>query len=128
MIKFDHMGIKARDIDKSVKFYSEIFGFEIKERLQLVGHEFLFMGFIGDDVSVIEIEQAGEKDTAQDVNSTAGMGHFAFVVDNMDEIMERVEKFGAKVVIPPIQLREDRRIAYIEDPDGSRVQMIEFVK
>jgi hypothetical protein len=27
----------------------------------------------------------------------------------------------------PIQLRADRKIAFIEDPDGVRIQLIEFV-
>lgn len=123
MMRLDHVGIRARDVDASVRFYTEALGLTILERLTLVGREFIFVG--GPDVR-IEIEKAGDDDAAQDAAS-AGQGHFALVVDKLDERIARLRERGAKIIIPPVKLRDDRRIAFIADPDGARIQLIEFV-
>jgi len=122
VMRLDHIGIAARDIQKSLDFYINALGLRELERLQLVGREFIF---VGNDQTRIEIEAAPE--LASVPQQPCGLGHMALIVNNLNEIVERVRSRGHKVPVPPIQLRPDRRIAFIEDPDGARIQLIEFV-
>ena len=121
-MRLDHIGIAARDIQKSLDFYINALGLKELERLQLVGREYVF---VGNDQTRIEIESAPE--LASVPQNPCGLGHMALVVTNLNEIVERVRSHGHKVVVPPIQLRPNSRISFIEDPDGVRIQLIENV-
>ncbi len=122
-MRLDHVGIASRDVEKSLDFYINVLGLEELERLDLVGRTFIF---VGNEQTRIEIEVASEG--ARVADEPCGLGHMALVVENLDELVERVKNKGHKVLVPPIQLREDRRIAFVADPDGARIQLIEFIK
>jgi lactoylglutathione lyase len=117
------VGIKAKDIEKSVDFYTRILGFRVLEEIEVLNTIYTF---VGDETTRIEIEQAAPNDTMIDVNTQSGLYHIAFIVKDIDSLAEKLKKEGVKFVMEPIQLREDRKIAFIEDPDGVRIQLIDF--
>jgi len=122
-LRFDHVGIKSKDVNKSVDFYTRILGFEVIEELELLGRTYIF---VGNADTKIEIEEANPDDQRIDVNSSFGLYHIALVVKEVDALAERLKGDGVKFILEPIQLREDRKIAFIEDPDGVRIQLIDF--
>lgn len=122
-MRFDHVGIKSKDIKKSVDFYTRILGFEVLEEVEVLNSIYTF---VGDETTRIEIEQAAPNDKMIDVNTQYGLYHIAFIVKDIDSLAERLKKDGVKFIMEPIQLREDRKIAFIEDPDGVRIQLIDF--
>ncbi|MBN1573720.1 MAG: VOC family protein [Deltaproteobacteria bacterium] len=122
-LRFDHVGIKSKDIKKSVDFYTRILGFEVLEEVEVLNSIYTF---VGDETTRIEIEQAAPNDKMIDVNTQYGLYHIAFIVKDIDSLAERLKKDGVKFIMEPIQLREDRKIAFIEDPDGVRIQLIDF--
>jgi len=122
-VRFDHIGIKSHDVEKSLDFYTRILGFQILERIDMVGRSFYF---IGNDDTRIEIEDANPGDVRLDCSTGYGLYHIALVVKDIDALAERLKKEGVKFIMEPIQLREDRKIAFIEDPDGVNIQLIDF--
>jgi lactoylglutathione lyase len=122
-LRFDHIGIKSKDVKKSIDFYTRILGFEVLEEVEVLNSTYTF---VGDATTRIEIEQAAPNDEMIDVNTQYGLYHLAFVVKNIDSLAERLKRDGVKFIMDPIQLREDRKIAFIEDPDGVRIQLIDF--
>jgi lactoylglutathione lyase len=123
-VYFDHLGIKSADVAKSLDFYTRILGFEILERLEMVGRVFYF---VGNDRTRIEIEDANPGDEMIRVDKGYGLYHMALVVEGLDGLAARLKKEGVRFILEPIQLRPDRKIAFIEDPDGVRIQLIEFL-
>jgi lactoylglutathione lyase len=119
-----HSGIKSADIDKSLDFYTRILGLEILEKIDLVGRRFYF---IGNDKTRIEIEQSNPGDEMILVDKGFGLYHLAFAVDDLEGLVARLKAESVKFIMEPMQLRADRKIAFIEDPDGVRIQLIEFV-
>ena len=119
-----HSGIKSADINKSIDFYTRILGLEILEKIDLVGRSFYF---IGNDRTRIEIEQANPGDEMILVDKGFGLYHLAFAVENIEELAVRLKCESVRFIMEPVQLRPDRKIAFIEDPDGVRIQLIEFV-
>jgi lactoylglutathione lyase len=119
-----HSGIKSADINKSIDFYTRILGLEILEKIDLVGRSFYF---IGNDRTRIEIEQANPGDEMILVDKGFGLYHLAFAVENIEELAARLKRESVRFIMEPVQLRPDRKIAFIEDPDGVRIQLIEFV-
>ena len=122
-MRFDHIGIKSHDVEKSLDFYTRILGFQILERIDMVGRSFYF---IGNDDTRIEIEDANPGDVRLDCSTGYGLYHIALVVKDIDALAERLKKEEVKFIMEPIQLREDRKIAFIEDPDGVNIQLIDF--
>ena len=119
-----HSGIKSADIDRSLDFYTRIMGLEILERIDLVGRRFYF---IGNDNTRIEIEQSNPGDEMINVDTGYGLYHLAFAVEDLEALAARLKAESVKFIMEPMQLRADRKIAFIEDPDGVRIQLIEFV-
>ena len=119
-----HSGIKSADINKSIDFYTRILGLEVLEKIDLVGRSFYF---IGNDRTRIEIEQANPGDEMILVDKGFGLYHLAFAVENIEKLAARLKAESVRFIMEPVQLRPDRKIAFIEDPDGVRIQLIEFV-
>lgn len=42
MKRIDHVGLQVKDIDVSIRFYTEIIGLELKDRVQAYGIEAAF--------------------------------------------------------------------------------------
>jgi lactoylglutathione lyase len=119
-----HSGIKSADIDKSLDFYTRILALEVLERIDLVGRRFYF---IGNDKTRIEIEQSNPGDEMINVDKGYGLYHLAFAVEDLEGLAARLKAESVRFIMEPMQLRADRKIAFIEDPDGVRIQLIEFV-
>jgi catechol 2,3-dioxygenase-like lactoylglutathione lyase family enzyme len=52
------------------------------------------------------------------------LDHVAFVVDEMDALLERLHRAGVKVLLEPYAFG-DTRAFMIEDPDGLAIELIE---
>ncbi len=118
------MGIKAADIKKSLDFYTRLMGLEIIETVDL-GKPFIF---VGNEHTLIEIEEANPNDERINVDLGYGPNHMAFMVDDVVSLVEKMKGEGVKIIMEPIQLRPDRKVSFIEDPDGWRIQFIELLK
>jgi len=122
-VRFDHVGIKTHDVEKSLDFYTRILGFRILEKVDMVGRSFYF---VGNDETSIEIEDANPGDVRLDSSTGYGLYHIALIVKDIDALAERLKADGVTFIMEPIQLREDRKIAFIEDPDGVAIQLIDL--
>lgn len=123
--RFDHLGLKVKDVDRAVDFYTRILGFRHLETVQVGGKDFIF---VGDDRVRIEIEPALEGSHPPDNNFGTGIQHLAFLVDDLEAEAARLKSLGVKFILGPAQFRPDRKIAFFEDPEGTRIQMIQMLK
>ncbi len=124
-MKFDHYGLKVKDVARSLDFYTRVLGLRRLETVTIGGRDF---EFVGDDCIRIEIEPAMEGSHPPDNNLGAGIMHMAFLVDDLEAEAGRLKALGVKWVLGPAQFRPDRKIAFFEDPDGVRIQLIQMLK
>lgn len=120
-MRIHHYGINAMDTDKSLDFYTRVLGFKQEETIVLGGQNFYF---VGDGNICIEIEKAWTPGASQFDN---GLSHMALAVDDLEDTAARLKAEGVKFLVEPSQFRPDRKIAFIEDPDGVKIQLIEFL-
>ena len=123
-MRLDHVGIRAKDIKQALAFYTEVLGLEHLETIEILGNQYYF---VGNEQTRIEIEQAPAQADWEPVER-GGLQHFALIVEDLEALFRRLRERGVKVIIPPSRFRPDRKIAFIEDPDGSRIQLIELLK
>jgi len=124
-LKFDHYGLKVKDVNRSVDFYTRVLGFRKLETIRIGNQSF---EFVGNDRVRIEIEPALPDSHPPDNNLGLGIMHMAFQVEDLEAEATRLKALGVKFILGPAQFRPDRKIAFIEDPDGSRIQLIQMLE
>ena len=125
-MRFLHTMLRVGDLDKSIAFYSEVLGMKLLRRNDYPGGKFTlaFIGY-GDESEHTVIELTHNWDTKHyDLGSA--YGHIAVEVADAYKACEEVKKRGYKVVreAGPMQ-HGSTVIAFIEDPDGYKVEFIQ---
>ena len=129
-MKFLHSMIRAYDVQKTMDFYTKLFGLKLNRKADL---EDCSLYYLIDENSGIEIEitENFEKPENKYVVGEA-FGHFAFEVDNFDEFSKKVKDFGYEYLYEPFDMDlkyengvETIKIAFIHDPDGNEIEIIE---
>ena len=122
-----HTMIRVFDLDKSIAFYTGKLGMTLLRRKDYPSGEFTlaFVGY-GDEESnaVIELTHNwGQKEPYQLVTA---FGHLAIGVPDIYGTCERLAKDGVKIPRPPGPMKHGGSvIAFIEDPDGYKIELIE---
>lgn len=121
-----HIMIRVKDIQKSLDFYTKLFDMEIDSKRRL---EDCWLYFLEDKKSGIQIELTYNDETPQDgYNIGNGFGHFAFYVESMDEFTKKLHANGYEYLYEPFDLNgKGSMIAFIKDPDGYEIELIEKV-
>ena len=122
-----HTMIRVFDLEKSIDFYTRHLGMKLLRRKDYPNGEFTlaFVGYGGEeDHSVIELTHNwGQK---QPYALGTGFGHLAIGVPDIYGTCERLAKEGIKIPRPPGPMKHGTTvIAFIEDPDGYKIEMIE---
>lgn len=125
-MKLLHAMIRVKDIDKSLKFYTELLDMKITEKRRL---DDCWLYFLTDKEESCQIELTYNDDTPENGYTIGnGFGHFAFAVDSMKYFTEKLNKLGYKYLYEPFDLTgKGSMIAFIQDPDGYEVELIEKV-
>lgn len=122
-----HVMIRVFDLDKSLDFYTRLLGMKLLRKNDFPGGEFTlaFVGY-GDesDHTVVELTHNwGQKEPYEVGN---GFGHIALAVPDIYGVCDALAKDGVKITRPPGPMMHGTTvIAFIEDPDGYKIELIE---
>jgi lactoylglutathione lyase len=121
-----HTMIRVGDLERSLSFYTEALGMTVLRRTDYPGGRFTlaFVGY-GDESESAVIELTHNWDTAgYDLGN--GFGHIAVGVDDIGAACERVREHGGRVTREPGPMKHGATvIAFVEDPDGYKIEFIE---
>lgn len=135
-----HFGIVVSDIEKSLKFYRDLLGFQIKiDALEEGPFIDTILGFnhakvrtvkmATDDGNLIELlwyqSPKGKKMENKEIFDI-GASHPAFTIENLDNEYQRLKKNGVQFIAPP-QISPDKKakVAFCYDPDGVPIELVE---
>ncbi len=125
-MKFLHTMIRVKDIKKSLDFYTKVLDMNIDSTMRL---DDCRLYFLSDKDKTCQIELTFNDDTpANGYEIGNGFGHFAFGVESLDEFTKKLENLGYEYLYPPFDLNgKGSMIAFIQDPDGYEIELIEKV-
>ena len=125
-MKFLHSMIRVKDINSSLKFYTELLNMKLEHSKRLEDCE---LYFLSDEEGTCQIELTYNDETPEDgYKNGNAFGHFAFSVDSLDEFTEKMNALGYEYLYEPFDLNgKGSRIAFITDPDGNEIELIEKV-
>ena len=120
-----HTMLRVGDLDRSIKFYTEVLGMKLLRRKDYPDGEFTlaFIGY-GDeaDNTVIELTYNWGQDR-YDVGS--GFGHIALEVDDVYQATDEIRTRGGKIIRDAGPMNAGTTIiSFVEDPDGYQIELI----
>ena len=121
-----HTMIRVGDLERSLCFYTEVLGMKLLRRKDYPDGKFTlaFIGY-GDESehAVIELTYNWGVDKYELGNA---FGHIAVGVTDIYKTCEEIKKRGGKVVREAGPMKHGSTvIAFVEDPDGYRIELIE---
>ncbi len=122
-----HTMLRVGDLDKSIAFYCDVLGMNLLRRKDYPGGEFT-LAFVGygeeKDNTVIELTYNWG---VEEYDLGKGYGHIALGVDDIYSTCDRIKAQGGKVSREPGAMKHGSTvIAFVEDPDGYKIELIQL--
>jgi lactoylglutathione lyase len=121
-----HTMLRVGDLERSIAFYTDVLGMRLLRRQDYPDGRFTlaFVGF-GPESEQAAVELTHNWDTKAYELGT-GFGHVALEVPDAAQACAQVKQRGGKVVREAGPMKHGKTvIAFVEDPDGYKIELIE---
>ena len=122
-----HTMLRVSDLESSISFYTELLGMELLRKQEFPGGKFTlaFVGYGSEESNtVIELTYNWKQSKLYDLGD--GYGHIALGVPDIHSTCDQLRTAGAKIVRDPGPMKHGTTvIAFVEDPDGYKIELIE---
>ncbi|MCE2615090.1 MAG: VOC family protein [Nitrosopumilus sp. (ex Thoosa mismalolli)] len=113
----DHINMNVKNLDDSIAFYKNLFGFEIRKADNSQNKLDAPSKIIGNDSIKLCLYEV------PDMSTKGGIAHFGFSIENFDDILQKCKEFNVQVLYDgPIDWEKSRSI-YIVDPSGYELEL-----
>ncbi|XP_073000489.1 probable lactoylglutathione lyase, chloroplastic [Typha latifolia] len=121
-----HVVYRVGDLDKTIKFYTECLGMKLLRKRDIPEEKYTnaFLGYGPEDSHfVVELTYNYGIDK-YDIGTA--FGHFGIAVEDVAKTVELVKAKGGKVTREPGPVKGGKTvIAFVEDPDGYKFELLE---
>ena len=117
-LKLNHLHMKTRDADKTVRFYVDTFGAKIVNKSPRGGYRIDLLGLELNVTPFLEDQKREQK---------YGMEHIAIDTDELDNVVEKLKAQGIHILEETV-VSGGRRVCFFEGPDGVQLEFIEMKK
>ncbi|HET6734647.1 VOC family protein [Mycobacterium sp.] len=135
-LRFSHLVVGVTDMDRALAFYQGLLGMDVVFDQLLGGqpfdhalggtssHQGRAVGGVVGGV-MLELLSLGSSPTGRPSRSTVGNQNISLSVTDLDDTHRRVTAAGCEPEQAPFEI-ESVRMFFVKDPDGTRVEFIEF--
>lgn len=121
-----HTMIRVGDLDRSIRFYTDVLGMKLLRQQDYPDGKFT-LAFVGygpeSEHAVIELTY---NYGVEKYDLGTGFGHIALEVEDAYQACDDIKKRGGKVVRAAGPMKHGTTvIAFVEDPDGYRIELIQ---
>ena len=121
-----HTMLRVGDLDRSLKFYTEVLGMRLLRRADFPDGKFTlaFVGYQSEvEGAVLELTFNWGVDK-YDIGT--GYGHVALEVDDACAACDEIKRRGGTVTREAGPMKHDSTvIAFVQDPDGYKIELIQ---
>ncbi len=122
-----HTMMRVQDLERSLAFYTDIIGMQVLRRQDYPGGRFTlaFVGY-GPEESHTVLELTHNWDQSEPYSQGDAWGHIALAVSDIYGMCKRLAAADVSIPRPPGPMKHGKTvIAFIEDPDGYKIELIE---
>ncbi|MFT4000468.1 MAG: VOC family protein [Rhizobium sp.] len=120
-----HLAIKVKDLGASLEFYRDRLGLQEMHRLERADGTAWIVYLRITDRQFLELFPGADSDRAPGPDAN-GTNHFCLTIDNLDVAAAKLERAGIALTSPIKSGLDGNRGAWIEDPDGNRIELMEM--
>lgn len=122
--KLEHVALMVDNIDESIKFYTEVFGFQLKTRGENAEKAMAFLIHPGD--SDMEVELVEDFKDKEGYSEKGKVNHLAFTVENMDEAVSYCKDKGLEFINNPgVNAVTGAKSVFFYGPSRELLQLIQ---
>ena len=143
---FSHIGVCVTDLDRSIRFYTQVFGFAQLYQLDFDNNEvaatmeqdgkFRSAMLIRDDIRIELLQWVDVSTTGSGQRkpmTELGFTHLSFRVEDVDGLTQEILDAGGhflestRTVLGDVEDPTSGRFIYLTDPDGTRIELMQNV-
>jgi lactoylglutathione lyase len=125
---FVHTSIRTSNIERSIDFYSKFFGLKLLSRHEIkqTNAEIAFLQDAEAKGCTLELTFfLNQNNFVQPAYEERLFDHLGFEVADLNKTLEAMRKENVVITDEPFKFNEKTTIAFIEDPDGTLIELIE---
>ncbi|MDQ3822450.1 MAG: VOC family protein [Actinomycetota bacterium] len=116
--------VYAADVERSLAFYRDLFGFELVYRWPPDGApDFAFLRLDPLGIALAAHSAPEELLGRSPVAGSPPRFELCIYADDVDRAAEDLARGGARILVPPTDQPWGERLLYVEDPDGNPIQV-----
>jgi catechol 2,3-dioxygenase-like lactoylglutathione lyase family enzyme len=110
----NHIGVTVSNLEESIKFYKELFDFDMIDKVSGPGLAFMRVA----DITIGLYESPGYK------SSDNSKSRISFYVDEEDfeDAVDEIQKRDLEIVFGPENIRKGKTVVFL-DPDGNQIEL-----
>jgi catechol 2,3-dioxygenase-like lactoylglutathione lyase family enzyme len=135
-----HVGISVRDMQRALRFYRDLLGFEVEwehqdrggpEMARVVGladvraHMAMLKGY-GGRIELFLYDNPKGREAGPRRQCDFGLIHFGLTVQDIWALYEQLLAAGVEFNCPPQVLRPGVTATYMKDPEGNTIELVEY--
>ncbi|HEY3378903.1 MAG TPA: VOC family protein [Armatimonadota bacterium] len=120
--RIDHVELVPSDVERTIKFYTDILGFTLTERIPVNAPPLLEVVFLRLQDTMVEFLVMSDPIPTVKSPNQIGYHCLALEVDDMDQTIADLQAKGVEITWGPVSLGPAKR-AEIHDPDGLPIEL-----
>jgi lactoylglutathione lyase len=124
-VRFGHVAFRVSDVERSTRWYADAFGAKKIFHAKQEGErpELMFLEFARGQC--VEFFTNG-RNRVEPPPNPIGYLHFCLLVDDLSSALQQLASMNVRPDRGPFTGRAGQRIAFISDPDGNSIELMEI--
>ena len=127
----DHFAFQVSDLDASIEFYVRVLGLELifREKDEEHHEAYAFLELEGCNLELLQMLDKNNEPIAMASReiSPPYCPHLALGTDNLEVVMEQLERKKIAIQKGPLEIAGKVRWLYLTDPDGNVIEFVQWL-
>jgi len=124
-MRFGHVAIRVKDIDKMLEFYCNGLGFKEAFRITNDNGSLRIVYLHISEGQYLEICLGGDERPKFDDSKSVGVRHICFTVEDLSKTKREMEERGVKFDSDILDTRDHNKNVWLFDPEGNKLEIVQ---